>query len=883
MYLGDTALQKELKLSEAQVKKLDEQRDKLGGLFSFDPAQREETMKAIDKAFADILEPAQVKRLRQVVMQQLEHGPIVVGARVLAGTPEVVEGLKLTDEQKARITPGTRLTALLTDDQMKAWKSLTGEPFETALQLRFGVALGRAALPASVQYLLQQPVADELKLSEAQSKKVAEMRDRWQKEFPTVVRTEEERKKLQTMTAAVEKEVGELLDATQNKRLKQIALQQSLTNGREAFVFTMPDAVKELKLTDDQNAKIKSIQEERRKALLPLFVADENSATIAKKVEAHKKETYAQLLAVLNDGQQAHLKEMIGEPVKGQVRPASAFGGRGGFVPSATFRAYLSITGVLFTDSKPLQEELKLNEVQIKQLAELRTKTQDRTGEIGPSVAGNEQSEKLRAELARDNEKALAEILQPQQLTRLKQVILQFYAQGRPVPSPFLGRFVEVSEGLALTREQKDRLQQGAELARVLDEKQQAKWKAMLGEPFANVASLSTGFRFRGRGGRVLNTQLEYLDEKSVREDLKLADGQIKRLPELSQKWDELTRDVLNGPPSEETTRKLAEARAALGKAVAGVLDEKQVARLRQIERQQLQKQGQGTLLAEAEVQKELALSEDQVTKITAINEDARATRNMISIELLRRVNDRVDEDYTRTIQAFNKIADGKLNALLAQAQHDRLRAMLGEPFKGEIRSGFIPGGGFGGFPIGGVPTAPAPMVLGVVIATEDGKAGALIREVIADTPAAKAGLKAGDRIRSVGGKAVEGVAGLRALVAGFKGGDKTEVVFERDGKEEKVQVEFDAAPPATRTAPSGISTSRGDDKPGALVSRLRDGSPAAKAGLKNGDRIVEVAGKAVKDRTEWLDLLRGFKAGEKVEIVVERDGKKEKLTYLAE
>jgi len=348
MYLGDPALQKELKLSEAQVKKLDEQRDKLGGLFPFDPAQREETTKAIDKAFADILEPAQVKRLRQVIMQQMERGPIPVGARVLAGTPEVVEGLKLTDEQKARITPGTRLTALLTDDQMKAWKSLTGEPFETALQLRFagrfGGAFGRAALPASVQYLLQQPVADELKLSEAQSKKVAEMPDRWQKEFPTVVRTEEERKKVQTMTAAFEKEVGELLDAAQNRRLKQIALQQSLADGHEAAVFTMPDAVKELKLTDDQNAKIKSIQEERRKALLPLFVADENSATIAKKVEAHKKETYAQLLAVLNDGQQAHLKEMIGEPVKVQVRPVSPFGGRGGFVPSAAMARAFSLS-----------------------------------------------------------------------------------------------------------------------------------------------------------------------------------------------------------------------------------------------------------------------------------------------------------------------------------------------------------------------------------------------------------------------------------------------------------------------------------------------------------------------------------------------------------
>src|SRR4051794_15304123 len=77
LYLGDAALQKELKLSEAQVKKLDEQRDKLGGpLGPLELARRDEWMKAIDKALADILEPVQAKRLRQVVMQQLERGPI---------------------------------------------------------------------------------------------------------------------------------------------------------------------------------------------------------------------------------------------------------------------------------------------------------------------------------------------------------------------------------------------------------------------------------------------------------------------------------------------------------------------------------------------------------------------------------------------------------------------------------------------------------------------------------------------------------------------------------------------------------------------------------------------------------------------------------------
>src|SRR5262249_5795369 len=154
-----------------------------------------------------------------------------------------------------------------------------------------------------------------------------------------------------------------------------------------------------------------------------------------------------------------------------------------------------------------------------------------------------------------------------------------------------------------------------------------------------------------------------------------------------------------------------------------------------------------------------------------------------------------------------------------------KLRAMLGEPFKGKIAFG--PFGGPVGFAFapGGRPsTPPGTVTLGVQIAAEEGKGGALIREVIENTPAAKAGLKAGDRIKSVGGKAVEGLAGLRAALAGFKSGDKAEIAFERDGKEEKVQVEFGAAaaPPATRPAPSGITTSRADDKPGALVSRVQ-------------------------------------------------------------
>lgn len=72
-----------------------------------------------------------------------------------------------------------------------------------------------------------------------------------------------------------------------------------------------------------------------------------------------------------------------------------------------------------------------------------------------------------------------------------------------------------------------------------------------------------------------------------------------------------------------------------------------------------------------------------------------------------------------------------------------------------------------------------------------------------------------------------------------------------------------------------GIRPAYGDDKPGVLVEGVLDGRPAAKAGLKDGDRIVELAGKPVKDLQSYMVLMATQKTGQPVEFVVLRDGKK--------
>jgi len=64
----------------------------------------------------------------------------------------------------------------------------------------------------------------------------------------------------------------------------------------------------------------------------------------------------------------------------------------------------------------------------------------------------------------------------------------------------------------------------------------------------------------------------------------------------------------------------------------------------------------------------------------------------------------------------------------------------------------------------------------------------------------------------------------------------------------------------------------------GALVSQVMEDGPAAKAGLKTGDVIVEYAGKAVKGPSELQEAVALTAPGAKVDVVVLREGKRETL-----
>jgi hypothetical protein len=64
-------------------------------------------------------------------------------------------------------------------------------------------------------------------------------------------------------------------------------------------------------------------------------------------------------------------------------------------------------------------------------------------------------------------------------------------------------------------------------------------------------------------------------------------------------------------------------------------------------------------------------------------------------------------------------------------------------------------------------------------------------------------------------------------------------------------------------------------DEPGLKLTGVRAGSPADLGGLKAGDVIVEFGGKPVKDLYQYSDALYAHKPGDRVTVVVLRDGQR--------
>ena len=81
----------------------------------------------------------------------------------------------------------------------------------------------------------------------------------------------------------------------------------------------------------------------------------------------------------------------------------------------------------------------------------------------------------------------------------------------------------------------------------------------------------------------------------------------------------------------------------------------------------------------------------------------------------------------------------------------------------------------------------------------------------------------------------------------------------------------------------TGVIPDYGAEVKGLLINDVRAGGPAAKAGIKAGDVVVELDGKEIKNIYDYTAALNGIKIGKPTKVVVKRKDKKVELKITPE
>ncbi|MCE0802082.1 MULTISPECIES: serine endoprotease DegP [Buttiauxella] len=145
-----------------------------------------------------------------------------------------------------------------------------------------------------------------------------------------------------------------------------------------------------------------------------------------------------------------------------------------------------------------------------------------------------------------------------------------------------------------------------------------------------------------------------------------------------------------------------------------------------------------------------------------------------------------------------------------------------------------------------------------------DAQRGAFVSQVMPNSSAAKAGVKAGDVVVSMNGKAISSFAALRAEVGSMPVGSKLTLGLLRDGKpvsvnlelQQSSQTQVDSATIFTGIEGAEMSNRSGKDEKGVIVNNVKGNSPAARIGLKKGDIIIGVNQQVVNNIAELRKIL---------------------------
>jgi serine protease Do len=174
---------------------------------------------------------------------------------------------------------------------------------------------------------------------------------------------------------------------------------------------------------------------------------------------------------------------------------------------------------------------------------------------------------------------------------------------------------------------------------------------------------------------------------------------------------------------------------------------------------------------------------------------------------------------------------------------------------------------------------------------------GVLVADVVPGSPAESGGLKSGDVILEFEGQRTSEVPDLQRAVADARPGQTARMTILRDGRRESVSLKIGEMP-----AEETVAAARGTERwglsvqpitpelarqfrlpsgEGVLVSEVEEGSPAARAGVRPGDAIVEVNRRRVRDVQSFEEALG--RAEQDVLLFVQREGRSQFVVLKSE
>jgi serine protease Do len=176
--------------------------------------------------------------------------------------------------------------------------------------------------------------------------------------------------------------------------------------------------------------------------------------------------------------------------------------------------------------------------------------------------------------------------------------------------------------------------------------------------------------------------------------------------------------------------------------------------------------------------------------------------------------------------------------------------------------------------------------------------AGALVAEPQPNSPAAKAGIKAGDVITAVNGEEVKTANDLARKIAQASPNTTTSLTMLRNGTQQTLSVTLGTLPNSQAANAGSPNEDQGSDLPhlglnlapgtaeaggkGVVVTGVEPDGPAAEHGFRSGDVILEVAGKSVATPSDVRNALHDAKSGGKHAVLMRvKSGEQTKFVAL--